>query len=116
MADDNTPPEHVPSGISKAELEAHKREWEAHVRSLKDDMSALHAEDTAEREKLKLELAEATEYIKQLKEAESKRDEVKSSKSTLVLPPDDIPAQQPNVSPQTAQTPAKKQGILKSWW
>ena len=124
MADDPTdpaPPAPNPDHVKKSELEAHKREWEAHVKNLKDEMAALHAGDVAEREKLKTELQEAKDYIEELKKAEAKRDEVKDSKSTMVLPPNDIPPQQPSQATATpgsttGEGQARRPSIFKRAW
>ena len=89
--------EHVHSYATKAELEEHIRKLEAHKQELRDELAELHNADKAEREEIKQQLAEATAFIAELKEAEKKRDEVKESKSTMVLPPDNIPPRQPNV-------------------
>lgn len=92
---ENKPPEHhepPPQHLTLADLEAHKRE-------IMDELSRVHREDTDEREKLKAELAEAREWIEERKKADAERDKVKSSQHTLVLPPSDIPAAQPNTPP-----------------
>lgn len=86
--------------VTKADLERLQREWEGHARGIKDDLEKLHAGDVAEREELKRQLKEANDYIEQLKKAESERDKVKESSSTMVMPPSDIPPAQPNVAPQ----------------
>lgn len=79
-----------PKGLTMEDLEKHKRE-------ILDEIQALHGADKAEREELKAELAKANEYIEEQKKAEAKRDEIKDSKSTIVIPPNDIPPQQPNI-------------------
>lgn len=106
-----------PDHVTKAELEAHKKEWERHKQELKDELAELHASDKAEREELRQQLDEATQYIKELKEAEARRDEVKGSKSTIVVPPTDIPPQQPQpTTPPTSGPEARKRGIFSRVW
>lgn len=127
MADDNDtpkeddppkpPPMPNPDHATKSELEAHKKEMEQYRRELKEELEELHQADHAEREELRRQLAEATEYINELKKAEAKRDEIKDSKTTLVLPPNDIPPQQPATPPANAQ-PGKedKQSFFRRIW
>lgn len=89
---------------------------EKHIRKLRDEMTELHSGDKAEREALKLEIAELQEHKKKLEEAEANRDKVESSTSTMVLPPTDIPPQQPSPPPNDGTThPGEPKKRLR-WW
>jgi dsDNA-specific endonuclease/ATPase MutS2 len=79
----------------------------AHAQKLRDEMAELHGSDKKEREELKAQLDEVLAHIKEQKAAAAKEDEVKDSSSTMVVPPNDIPAQQPNVG-TTAEPEVKK--------
>ena len=86
-------------------------------RKLRDEIAELHAGDKEEREALKQELAELREFKDKQEKANADRDRVKESQSTMVLPPTDIPPQQPNptprpVDPQTGKVERRRM----HWW
>ena len=68
---------------------------EALRRDLLDELAKTHEGHTKERAELSERLGGVEAYIKESKAIEAKRDEVHDSKSTLVLPPLDVPTQQP---------------------
>lgn len=78
---------------------------------LRDELHELHSADKQEREQLRNELAELKEYKEKQELAQQERDKVKDSDSTMVLPPTDIPPQQPNVDLKP-----EDQGIRKGRW
>lgn len=90
---------------------------------LLDHMTELHTKDTEEKEALKNEVTRLTKYIDELEAAKQARDKIQPDDTTLVLPPNDIPIQQPNQAnaDQTGpsggggEAPAKK-GFFKSIW
>ena len=125
MADDDgkeviTKEVHIPPDVTKADLEAQKKVWEQHRKEIKDEIAELHAGDKAEREELKLRLEHAEEVIDKYQKAEEEREKIKDSSHTMVLPPKDIPPQQPNVSQESQQqsqsggTPERKKR-LRGW-
>jgi hypothetical protein len=90
---------------------------EALKRELRDEIAELHSSDKEEREELKRQLAELTEYKAQQEQAQHERDKVEASQHTMVLPPTDIPPQQPNPNDSTKGEPGaegKKRRL--SWW
>lgn len=87
---------------------------EAHAKQLRDELAALHADDKAEREELRVKLDGVMAHIEEQKKAAASEDEVKGSKTTLVVPPGDIPPAQPNVG--TTPAPEKKEHWLKRAW
>ncbi len=91
---------------------------DAKIRKLRDEYSELHASDKKEKEELKAEIAELKEHKEKMEKANEDRDKVKGSESTMVLPPSDIPPQQPNVGtqPPTHDQSGKKRSRWKSAW
>lgn len=83
-------------------------------RRLRDELSSLHAGDKAERDAINVQLTEIAQHIKDQKEAQSKEDEVKETKTTMVVPPNDVPPAQPNVDGGTE--PVEKRKGWKSGW
>jgi hypothetical protein len=107
-----TPPKEVKEPEVKIEhLENLKRE-------ILHDITELHAKDDEEKAALKKDVERLTAYIDQLEEARLKRDSIKPDDTTIVLPPNDIPIQQPNAGneppPATSGGPAKKKKL--GWW
>lgn len=100
-------PEVVHVGMTEEQVDKKMRE-------LRDDLSELHAGDKKEREELRAELAELREYKEQQEKNLAEKDKVKDSESTMVLPPTDIPPQQPNVGTSPASDGAKKRRM--AWW
>jgi chromosome segregation ATPase len=90
---------------------------EALKRELRDEIAELHSSDKEEREELKRQLAELNEYKAKQETAQAERDKVEASQHTMVLPPSDIPPQQPNPNESTKGEPGeggKKRRL--SWW
>lgn len=86
---------------------------------LRDEIEERHAGDKQEREELKAQLKVLEEYKEEQEKAQGERDKVKGSESTLVLPPNDLPPQQPNPNPETKGEPGadgKKQSFWKRVW
>lgn len=90
--------------VSRAELERQIRELREERRQLQNQLEELHASDKAERESMRQEITAISQFIATLEEAERQKDAVKGSKTTIVLPPNDIPPQQPNPGPQSGGT------------
>jgi hypothetical protein len=90
----------------------------AHAQKLRDEIAELHGADKKEREELRAELAEVQDHIAEQKKAAAKADEVKESTTTMVVPPGDIPAQQPNVgtTPDTEADGTKRKGWKAGWY
>ncbi len=102
--------------VTRAELEKHISELRAERVKLKEELDELHSRDTKEREDIRQEVSAISAYIAELEEAEKKRDEVKGSKSTMVLPPADIPPQQPNPQPPPVTgTSSEPRRRLRLW-
>src|SRR6185312_15340547 len=102
----------APDNTAKIEhLEAQKRE-------LMDEIAKVHEGHAKEREELQERVQKLEETITELKQAQDKRDEVHGSKSTLVLPPNDLPAQQPaGASPAPgANGGGAERRKRMSWW
>src|ERR1017187_7545205 len=104
MAEDETEPtvghsESHADHVTKKELERHIAELRRERVQLKDEMAELHTADKGEREEMKKQIGALSAFIDELEQSERKKDEVKDSKSTIVLPPTDIPPQQPNPTP-----------------
>ena len=88
-------------------------------RKLRDEITEQHGHHTAEVTELKEQLAELQEYKDSQEQAQHDRDKVKDSESTMVLPPNDIPPQQPNPNPETKGEPGepgKKRSRWKAVW
>ena len=101
--------------VTRAELEKHISELRAERVKLKEELDELHSRDTKEREDIRQEVSAISAYIAELEEAE-KRDEVKGSKSTMVLPPADIPPRQPNPQPPPVTgTSSEPRRRLRLW-
>lgn len=87
---------------SPGQIEAVDDKLAALKREISDQISRLHAEDTHEREQLKVQLNEIKEFQDYLKRKQEETDRVKSSNSTIVIPPSDLGKQAP--PPETSQT------------
>lgn len=98
------PTTHVSEDSSSKALEKHRRELEDMIREL-------HGADKQEREALRAELAEVKEWQKEQVKAQEDRDKIKSSTSTIVLPPSDVAPQQPAGPTHEEQ---KKRKL--AWW
>lgn len=86
-------------------------------RKIRDEMTELHAKDHEEKEELKRQLAELQEHKEKQEKAEEEKDKTKSSEHTMVLPPSDIPPQQPNPVPTTHEgSDGKKASFWKRAW
>jgi septal ring factor EnvC (AmiA/AmiB activator) len=114
MSDEDEPKEEPkPKEVEKVvHVGMTEEQVDSKMRTLRDELSELHAGDKKEREELKAELAELREYKEQQEKNLAEKDKVKDSESTIVLPPTDIPPQQPNVG--TAPTSKEKRRM--AWW
>lgn len=86
---------------------------------LREEFSALHASDKAERDELRAQLDELQEYKKKQEAAEEARVKGKESETTIVVPPNDIPPEQPAAPPSAPPITgedAPKKGRWKSIW
>jgi hypothetical protein len=84
---------------------------------IRDEIAELHSSDKAEREELNRQLVELREYKEAQEKAQSERDKVEASSHTMVLPPSDIPPEQPNPNSSTKGEPdAKPRSRWKSIW
>lgn len=106
MPDEEVKPEEVKPAPEKPKPDVvhvgmTEEQVDAKMRKVRDELSELHAGDKAEREELKVELAELREYKEKQEQAQAERDKVESSQHTMVLPPNDIPPQQPSPPPNT---------------
>lgn len=94
----------------------HLADLEAKFRKEMADLGATHEKERAELRSHIEELQEEREERRKAKEDEEK---TKGSESTMVLPPNDIPPQQPNPNPQTKGEPlaeGKKVSLWKRVW
>jgi hypothetical protein len=87
-------------------------------RRIEDRLQKVHTEHSKEREELRHDLEEVREWKAEQEKAQHDRDKVKDSTGTMVLPPTDIPPQQPNPQPQQEHITeeGKKQSRWKSIW
>jgi hypothetical protein len=85
---------------------------------LRKEYAGLREEDDRERIELRAKIEELEEEKEARKKAEEAKDHAKDTESTMVLPPHDIPPQQPNPSaPATHVDGAgKKQSLWKRVW
>lgn len=82
-------------------------------RKLRDEITQLHGSHSTEVTELREQLSELQEYKDSQEKAQGDRDKVKGSESTMVLPPNDIPPQQPQ-APKPDEL--KKQSMWKKMW
>ena len=94
--------------LTPAHLEALKRE-------IRDEMTDLHSSDKEERAELKRQLDELNEYKAKQEAAQAERDKVETSQHTMVLPPEDIPPQQPNPNESTKGEPGAEGKPKRGW-
>jgi seryl-tRNA synthetase len=97
--------------MTSEELAKHKRE-------LQDELERLGNSHKQEQDEIKEQIKELKEWqTKQLK-AEADKDAHHSSKTTMVVPPDDVtPKPAPDNIPTTSATPeSKKKGGWRSIW
>lgn len=85
---------------------------------LRGELQAVRTEHATEREQLKAQIATLEEHKDKLEQAERDKDKVRESESTLVLPPEDIPPQQPTPPPSEpiGEDGGKRRSRWKSAW
>lgn len=90
----------------------HLADLDAKWRKQLEDMGATHEHERAE---LRQHIEELQEEREERRKAKEQEDQTKDSKSTMVLPPNDIPPQQPNPNPETKGEP-NAAGKDRPWW
>ena len=96
--------------VSLEQLERHKADLQA-------ELSQLRVQDTTEKAELRVEIAKLSDYIEKQQKADAERDKISGSTNTIVIPPKDIPAQQPSTGNQAPTTStSERKGFLKGWW
>jgi hypothetical protein len=94
----------------------HLADLEAKLRKEMADLGVEHAKEKAE---LRAQIDELNEEREERRKAREEEDKTKGSQSTMVLPPNDIPPQQPNPNPETKGEPradGKKVPFWKKVW
>lgn len=85
---------------------------------LRKEYASARVEDEAERTELRAQIEELQEEKELRQKANDAKEKSKDTESTMVLPPHDIPPQQPNPQPGATPTDSsgKKQSIWKRIW
>lgn len=91
-------------------------------RELLEELGQIHAKDNEEKAALREQVNKLQEYIDEMEKARIQRDKVQPDDTTIVLPPNDIPIQQPNVDNKEqvpagngGETAAQRKQRMK-WW
>lgn len=91
-------------------------DMERHKASLQAELSELKVGDVKEKEELRADIKELKEYIDAQKKADSERDKIDSSKTTMVVPPADVAPSQPTPTPTTTNESGNKRSKWKDIW
>jgi seryl-tRNA synthetase len=105
----------LPQNLDHASL----KHLQALREEFREELSRLGAKHDSERAELREHISKLNEYIEDQKKAAESKEKSKDTDNTLVVPPDDIPPEQPNPNPQTKgepEAPGKKRSRWKSAW
>jgi septal ring factor EnvC (AmiA/AmiB activator) len=121
MADDNgeTKPDDTPAPketVKEVHVGLTQEQLDHQIHKLREELASTSVEDKREKEELRAEIAELKAHKEKLEAAEEAREKTKSSETTMVVPPSDIPPQQPNVDRDNAtETQGGKKPKMR-WW
>lgn len=120
MAEDDTKVDHTEAAIAKFNeaLSSHKQLTESELGKLKQEALDAIAESgrasAQEINTLKEQLKEITDWRADVQKAREERDKVKSSSSTMVVPPNDVKPTVPDAPPPEGNAPGEQSKT--SWW
>lgn len=104
--------EGAPTGASLADLEKYKAD-------IRREIESGRAQDQREKDELRDQLKQTNEWINDRKKAEAKQEEVKSDKSTIVVPPSTAaptPASETKSTNPDNPPSAKPEKRRLRWW